>query len=490
MLISLVILLSFFGSSYVAKFEPSSLSNPPETTTPTLPPLFGIRTVVIDPGHGGKDPGCLGITTSQEKDIALGIALKLGKYIQDKMPDVKVIYTRSSDVFVELDERAAIANRNKADLFICIHCNTACSIDKKTKQKICNDDVLGTETYVMGLHKTNANLNVAKRENAAILLEKNYQKHYDGFDPNSETGYILLTMQQNAYLKQSMSFASKIQKQVKEKAGRVDKGVQQAGFLVLWRTAMPSVLIEAEFLSSTASEKFIVSEKGQDYLARSIFSAFRQYKDEVEDKLAKYDDDIENTVPFISEKDTTIKGTKDEGGKTREKSDGRSQKPEVKTEKDSIPANKEPVIQNETKAEIVPKDSMLTKNTMMPPEKEKLQVTIPISIENKLQVIDSIKNTSIKKTDSVQLLPSLVMGKIIYKVQFMSSGQRIPLVSDKFKGLKEVSEYEDNGSFKYTAGEFKTIDEAMKYRSEMQKKGNTDCFVVKFKDGKRMKNDK
>jgi len=457
--ISLVILLSFFSSSYVAKFEPKNLA------------LFGIKTVVIDAGHGGKDPGCLG-QNLKEKDVALAIALKLGKYIEEKNPDVKVIYTRSTDVFVELDERAAIANRNKADLFICIHCNTACSIDKKTKKINCNEDVFGTETYVMGLHKTNANLNVAKRENAAILLEKNYQKHYDGFDPNSETGYILLTMQQNAYLKQSLNFATKIQKQVKEKAGRVDKGVQQAGFLVLWRTAMPSVLIETEFLSSTASERFVGSEKGQDYMAKSIFSAFRQYKDEVEGKLAKYDDDIENASPFVPQKDTAnIKEKNGEGQGSKEK----NKKPKEEPKPDSVPVKKEPVIESETKVEIASKDSSLVKNEMLPPIKKKS---------------DTLKFICGKIIDTVYMENGKVLYTlgVIYKVQFMSASQRIPLLSDKFKGLKNVSEYEDNGSFKYTAGEFKTIDEAMKYRTEMQKNGNKDCFVVKFKDGKRMKN--
>ena len=295
----LLLSFSFLGASYRERNETGITIFEPAPSA-----FFGIKTVVIDAGHGGKDPGCLGITTTMEKDIALAIALKLGKYIEEKIPDVKVIYTRKTDIFLELDERAAIANKNKADLFICIHCNTACSISKKTKKKVCNEEIFGTETYVMGLHKTNANLNVAKRENESILLEKNYQKRYDGFDPNSETGYILLTMQQNTYLKQSLNFATKIQKQVKEKAGRADKGVQQAGFLVLWRTAMPSVLIETEFLSSTESEKFANSEPGQDKLARAIFSAFRQYKDEVEGKYMKYDDEIENMLPYTPKKDT------------------------------------------------------------------------------------------------------------------------------------------------------------------------------------------
>ncbi|MBI3501249.1 MAG: N-acetylmuramoyl-L-alanine amidase [Bacteroidetes bacterium] len=438
---------------------------------------FGIKTVVIDAGHGGKDPGCIGITNVYEKDVALGIALKLGKYIEEKISDVKVIYTRSTDVFVELDERAAIANKYKADLFICIHCNTACSIDKKTKKTNCNPDVFGTETYVMGLHKTNANLNVAMRENSSILMEKNYSKRYEGFDPNSETGYILLTMQQNAYLKQSLNFASKVQKQVKEKAGRVDKGVQQAGFLVLWRTAMPSVLIETEFISSPSAEKFVGGEKGQDYMARAIFSAFRQYKDEVEGKLMKYEDEIENTPKYVPEKDTSgSKGNKDA-------STSLSVTSELK--KDSV-KKKEPVIESEEKIKASPKDSI----PQLMPRVDTARSAVSTKKDSipKLKVKSEKLEVNIKKdsTNNGQLTTG--NGLIIYKVQFLSSSQRIPLVSDKFKGLKDIGEYRDGAAYKYTAGEFKTIDDAMKYRAEMQSKGYKDCFVVKFKDGARMKN--
>ena len=301
-------------------------------------------------------------------------------------------------------------------------------------------------------------------------------------------------MQQNAYLKQSLNFASKVQKQVKEKAGRVDKGVQQAGFLVLWRTAMPSVLIETEFLSNTESEKFGVSEKGQNSMARAIFSAFRQYKDEVEGKYARYDDDVENGTPYVPVKDTmkkvdsrqstidnhTADPAKDSTKKAdskhpdsyRETIDNKTAQPN----KDSIPITKEPIIDNDTTGTIAAKDSSLARNEMMSPVKDTVK-----SVVKK----DSIR---IVKKDTLHS-PPLGLGKIIYKVQFMSSGQRIPLLSEKFKGLKDIGEYPDNGSFKYTAGEFKTIDEAMKYRAEMQKAGYKDCFVVKFKDEKRMKND-
>ena len=412
---------------------------------------------MIDAGHGGKDPGCIGITKVKEKDAALAIALKLGKYIEEKTPDVKVIYTRSTDVFVELDERAAIANRNKADLFICIHCNTACSYNKKTKKTNCNEEVTGTETYVMAPHKTQANLNVAMRENESILMEKNYQKRYDGFDPKSPEGYILLAMQQNAYVKQSTNFAAKIQKQVKEKAGRVDKSVQQAGFLVLWKTAMPSVLIETEFISNTASEKFISSDKGQDYFARAVFSAFREYKDEVEGKYMKYNDDIENTKP-----DTA--GVKEQSPPQKE---NKELDIENNPKKDST-GQKQPVIEGDEKIKNVPKDTSVK---IMPPVKKD---SVPVIVK---------KDTAQIKKD----LPVLSQN-IIYKVQFMASAQRVPLLSDKFKGLKDVGEYQDGTAYKYTAGEFKTLEDAMKYRSEMQGKGFKDCFVVKFKDGMRMKN--
>jgi N-acetylmuramoyl-L-alanine amidase len=465
--IVLIVSIAFLGASYTPIFEPTSPPTPlPEErgANSLLPPLmFGIKTVVIDAGHGGKDPGCLGITTSKEKDIALGIALKLGEYIQKKTPDVKVIFTRSTDVFIDLDERAAIANRNKADLFICIHCNTACAISKSTRKKVCNEEVFGTETYVMGLHKSNANLNVAKRENEAIVFEKNYQKRYDGFD-NSDAAYILLSIQQNAFLKQSMNFAGKVQQQVKEKAGRVDKGVQQAGFLVLWRTAMPSVLIETEFISNTESEKFTVSEKGQDNMARAIFSAFRQYKDEVEGKYAKYNDDVENNAPFVPKKDTAT--IKDKGQGTKDGGHGA-----IEPKKDSIAIKKEPVIENETKTEIAPRDTV--KNEIkIPTKKDSVKVSIPK---------DTVKQKPSENTPPQN-------GNSAYKVQFMSSGERIPLLSDKFKGLKDVGEYQDGNVYKYTAGEFKTFDEANKYRSEMASKGYKDCFVIRFKDGKRVKN--
>jgi len=224
---------------------------------------------VIDAGHGGKDPGNSG-KVSKEKDVALKLALKLGQYIEKNMPDVKVIYTRKDDRYLALDERAEIANKNKADLFICIHANSHTT----TKP-------YGTETFIMGTHVDERNLEVAKRENSVILMDENFKERYEGFD-NSPESYILFTLTQSAYVESSLSFARKVEDQFKTKAGRLSRGVKQAGFVVLWRTMMPSVLIEAGFLSNSQEEKFLLTENGQDLIASGIYRAFKEYKSEVE----------------------------------------------------------------------------------------------------------------------------------------------------------------------------------------------------------------
>lgn len=231
----------------------------------------GIKTVVIDAGHGGKDVGCLG-SVGREKDVALSISLKLGDYLKETFPNLNVVYTRKTDVFIELNERAKIANRNKADLFICIHANAGSS------------SAFGTETYVMGNAKSETNLRAAQRENASILLEENYEAKYDNFDPNSAESYIALTLMQSAFQEQSIAFADKVQRQFRERVGRKDRGVKQAPFLVLHQTTMPSVLIETGFLTNTSEEKFLTSDVGQDYLASAIYRAFKEYNTEIENR--------------------------------------------------------------------------------------------------------------------------------------------------------------------------------------------------------------
>ena len=227
--------------------------------------------IVIDAGHGGKDPGALGSSNSREKDIALAIALKTGEYIEKNMSNVTVIYTRKTDTFVELRDRPAIANKNKADLFISIHANWA-----KSKS------VMGTETYIMGTAKDQQNLEVAMKENEVIYLEDDYTTNYEGFDPKSEISYIMFTVRQKEFQAQSTALASKIQTQFREKVDRRDRDVKQAGFWVLYTTTMPSVLIETGFISNPAEEKFLLSKQGQDYLSSAIYRACKEYISDLE----------------------------------------------------------------------------------------------------------------------------------------------------------------------------------------------------------------
>lgn len=223
-------------------------------------------TVVLDAGHGGKDPGAIG-SKIKEKDINLGIVLKLGAMIKKNHPDVKIIYTRSTDKFVELVERARIANRNHADLFISVHTNAAQSKSAR-----------GTETYALGLARTAENLQVAKRENSVILLEDDYTTKYEGFDPTSAESYIMFDFMQGTNLEQSINLAALIQSQFEDNAGRYDRGVRQAGFWVLRATGMPSVLIEVGYITNAEEERYLATEKGRQKIAESIYNAFSEYK--------------------------------------------------------------------------------------------------------------------------------------------------------------------------------------------------------------------
>lgn len=237
-----------------------------------------VNTVVLDAGHGGHDTGALG-KHSREKDITMDVVLKLRDYIRENLKDVKVILTRDNDEFIELYRRARIANENKADLFISIHCNSTRSAA-----------AYGTETFVMGLHKSEANLAVAQAENAAILLEDDYVEQYDGFDPTSPEGTIFFSMMQNAFLDNSLLMAGNVQKQFTKRLGKFSRGVKQAGFLVLYKTAMPGILVELGFLSHPSDESFLLSQKGQSQLAYSVYRALAEYKASVEGTPLALDD--------------------------------------------------------------------------------------------------------------------------------------------------------------------------------------------------------
>lgn len=393
--------------------------------SPKFKPVFAIKTIVIDAGHGGKDPGCHG-AKYKEKDIALAVALKFGKYIEENMKDVKVVYTRKTDIFPSLQERANIANRAKADLFISIHCNSACYRDKKLKKDICNNDAHGAETYVMGIKNEKGKMDVAQRENSTILLEDDYIKKYEGFDPNSDESYIIMSMFNDSYVDQSLNFASKVQKQYSEKIGRKDKGVKRASLLVLWKSYMPSVLTEIGFLTNPAEEQFLGSAKGQDYLASGLFRAFREYKDEIEGVTKKYDDAFEKQEKYKMSKEDSLEL----------KEISKNITPVNKIDSDTLKDDQEVV-------EVVKKDNE---------EKDK------------------------NKSDS----------PVIYKVQITSSDKPIPLTSDKFTGVEKPGEYVDKGIYKYTAGECKSQTDAAKLQAVLRKNGFKDAFVIAMQDGKRI----
>jgi N-acetylmuramoyl-L-alanine amidase len=477
-----------------------------------------IKVVCIDPGHGGKDPGCHG-DEAKEKDVALAIALKLGKYITDKYPNMKVVYTRKTDVFVELDERAAIANRNNADLFICIHCNSACVRDKRAKKDICNETAEGAETYIMGLHKNNGNLEVAKRENDAALYEDDYQTKYN-MNIASDEAMIILSTYQNLYQKQSMRFAEICQEQFSKRAGRTNKGVKQAGFLVLWKTSMPSVLIESGFLTNPIEERFLGSDKGQAYMASCIFRAFRSWKDEIEGAVKpNYSDDLENEKPFVlSHADTAglrkpvnyvlnpkpivaTKNTEKDSALVKVDTPVSKNSTVVASNKPTNPlANPEttkgivkspttestsvatkPAIKNSDASQNTPPDANALKpppvtETKPSPQNPPVTETKPaVKTETQKPASATTGNTASKPVDT----NSAATGTV-FRVQFLSSDKILPDQSPLFKGVKDVWHYEHKGAHKYTAGMYSNATDAAKRMDELRKAGFKDAFVVVF----------
>ncbi len=233
---------------------------------------YQVKKIVIDAGHGGKDSGTVG-KNCFEKDVVLSIALKLGEIIKENLKDVEVIYTRDDDTFVPLNKRAEIANKNDADLFISIHANS---------EPKGHHSAFGTETYVMGEHTSDRNLEIAKKENSVILMEENYEEKYEGFDPNSPESYILFSLYQSAYVYNSLKLAEYIEDQFKNRVKRNSRGVKRAGFIVLWKTTMPSVLTEVGYLSNPKEENYLTDPLSQVYIASGIFRAIRDYKEEIE----------------------------------------------------------------------------------------------------------------------------------------------------------------------------------------------------------------
>ncbi len=252
-----------------------------------------VKTIVIDPGHGGEDPGAVS-KFGYEKDLVLDVSLKLGQYIEKHIPGVKVIYTRKTDVFIELIKRAEIANKVNADLFISIHANSAE-----------NKEAFGTESFVMGLDKSAKNFAVVQKENEVIMKEDDYKKTYGNIDPQSPEAYIIFSLFQNVHLKQSTRLAQLIQNQFTERIGRKDRGVKQGPLFVLWKNESPSVLVELGFISHDAEARFLFSDKGKEYMASAIYRAFKKYKIELDGPIDTDDSTVPDDKPVI-EPDTTV----------------------------------------------------------------------------------------------------------------------------------------------------------------------------------------
>ena len=369
--------------------------------------------VVIDAGHGGHDPGAVG-SFSKEKDINLTVALKFGNMIKKECDDVKVVYTRSKDVFIPLDRRAEIANNAKADLFISIHTNALAN----------NRTAQGASTWTLGLAKSNANLEVAKRENSVILYESDYKTRYAGFNPNSAESYIIFEFMQDKYMEQSVHLASLVQKQFRSHCNRADRGVHQAGFLVLKASAMPSILVELGFISTPAEERYLNTENGTTTLARGIYRAFLSYKREHEIRLTGASKTI---IPT------------DEPAETPEPVVAKAEKDSDKTDSSRSDRKVEAVAQAKPK-----------------------QAQRPI-------VVESATND----------------GEITFKVQILTSSRPLAKNDKRFQGLKGVDYYKEGGLYKYTYGASADYNKVASIRRSINNQFK-DAFIIAFRSGEKI----
>jgi N-acetylmuramoyl-L-alanine amidase len=388
-------------------------------------------TLVIDAGHGGKDIGAPG-TYSKEKDINLRVALAFGRYVEQSCPDVSVVYTRKTDVFVPLYERAEIANRVKADLFISVHTNAVKGAST----------VRGFETYTLGdgrSHATKTNLDVAKRENSVILLEKDYQQHYAGFDPNSPESNIMFEFIQDRNLTRSIDFAKMLQKNVCKMANRPDKGVHQQNLAVLRLTSMPACLIELGFITTSDEERLLNDATQSDLMSKGIFNAFAEYKN-------KYDKGF--VVPFKTDS-APIKSNSD--------ADDEEKTPETRSgamTNDDVPADQPATVTRKATTAAVAKTLTAQKD-------------------------------STKKASQAAVSKATDKSKPVFKIQILVSRKALSAGNASFKGLTGCEKYEEDGLVKYTYGASNNYNEIYRLRSEVVEKF-PGAFIIAFKDGKKM----
>ena len=390
-------------------------------------------TLVIDAGHGGHDAGAVGKIT-QEKTINLNVALAFGRLVEQNCPDVKVIYTRKTDVFIPLHSRADIANKNKADLFISIHTNAL------PKGHISR----GLETYTLGMHRAADNLDVAKRENEVILYEKDYKQRYQGFDPNSSESYIMFEFMQDHNMAQSVELAKFVQRRTCAAANRQNKGVKQAGFLVLRETSMPSCLIELGFISTPDEERFLSSSIGVSQLGYGIYQAFVDYK-------RKYDTQV--SVPYKAE-------------------------PQPK-EDVQIPAVVPEPVKQEVKQE-TKKESRKERKRRMEEEAKKAAEE-----EARKKAEETVDTVAVEKPAVVeQPVAAPAPSAPVFKVQILASGSKLAPSSPQFKGVTGVDSYQEGGMYKFTVGASTNYNEIYQLRKSLLEKF-PQAFIIAFKDGQK-----
>lgn len=390
-----------------------------------------ITTIVIDPGHGGKDPGTV-VGKAKEKNVVLDIALKLGTFIRNNQKNVKVVYTRDGDYYIPLMDRAQIANKNNADLFISIHANYCKS-----------PEIYGTETYVLGLHRTEDNLEVAKKENSVILLEDDYTRRYEGFNPNLSESYIMFELIQDTHLDQSLRFASILQSNFKTKAQRNDRDVRQAGFLVLRETAMPSVLIETGYLSNKKENSFLLTDEGRSEISKSIYESLTYY-------LNRMDAKAQVAETILSEPKKAERQPETAPAPVSIKHDTASREMKTKTA--------EPTPGNGEKQKIRAEKSSGSQTGVV-------KVTETKAAENK-----TVEN---KSADN---------GTPTYAVQIGLFSKRIDPDSKVFEGLRPVKEVVKNGRYKYFCFETESFEKT-KAKLPLVTKRFPDAFIVSVSNG-------
>ncbi len=380
-------------------------------------------TLVIDPGHGGHDAGALG-AISKEKNINLAVALRFGKYVEQNLPEVRVIYTRKTDVFIPLNERANIANRANADLFISVHTN-ALPAGKVAR---------GFETYTLGMHRAKDNLDVAMQENSVISMEKDYQQRYQGFDPRSSESYIIFEFIQGKNMERSVELARMIQRGVCDGANRPDKGVHQAGFLVLRETSMPGCLIELGFITTPDEERLLNDDSRVDDIARGIYEAFAKYKN-------KYDKSV--SVPYRA--------------------------------KDSEDVNLPKIVPDQEPA---PKTRVVTRGKQ--PKREEATPEQPKREVKKQEPKKDVKKQEPKK----EVKKAEIADAPVFKLQIFVGSRNLRKGDAHFKGETDYDSFQEGNLVKYTLGASTNYNEIYRLRKEKLEKF-PEAFIIAFKNGQK-----